>query len=58
VTLMWEVRASGYKRFYTDRALAERYKEAVVKKLSKQYGPGTYEVVIEGPHVLDVELVE
>jgi hypothetical protein len=58
VTLMWEVRASGYKRFYTDRALAERYKEAVVKKLSKQYGPGTYEVVIEGPHVLDVELAE
>jgi hypothetical protein len=58
VKLVYEVRASGFRRFYTDRALAERYKEAVVKKLSKQYGPGTYEVVIEGPHVLDVELVE
>jgi hypothetical protein len=58
VTLMWEVRASGYRRFYTDRALAEQYKEAVVKKLLKQYGPGTYEVIIEGPHALDVELVE
>lgn len=52
MTYVWEVKASGYRRFFTDEITAKRFVAGLVLVFSKQFGPGEYEVVIE-KHELD-----
>jgi hypothetical protein len=57
VKLVYEVKASGYRRFFSDRDLADRFKDGLVRAFTRQFGAGTYEVITEC-HALDLELVE
>jgi hypothetical protein len=57
VKLVYEVKASGYRRFFSDRDLADRFKDGLVRAFTRQFGACTYEVITEC-HALDVELVE